>query len=229
MAQTILDYKQAETMKTENRIRLMICDDHPIVREGLVAVLSQEPDMEVIAQASNGKEAIELYRIHKPDVTLLDFVMPEMNGLQALIAIRTEFPNAKVAMFTNRDGDEDVFRSLQAGAAGYMLKDAPRADLIKTIHFAHRGQTNLSAEVAALLASRVTMRTLTSRDLDVMELIANGKSNLDIGEALFITEGTVKAHVNSILSKLGVTDRTQAVVKALSRGIVHIGTPTGIM
>jgi two-component system NarL family response regulator len=176
----------------------------------------------VVAQARNGREAVELYREHRPDVTLMDLNMPEMGGVEAVQTIRAEFPNARIIILTTYDGDEDIFRGLSAGAKAYLLKEGSVDQLIDTIRAVHRGQVRIPEEVAAKLAARMMTTELTAREKEVLHLIAAGNSNQEIGSALFITEATVKAHVNRILDKLDVSDRTQAVTVALRRGLVHL-------
>ncbi len=203
-------------------IRCLIVDDHPIVREGMTATIELHDGMAVVGHARNGTEAVEKWRELRPDVTLMDLNMPEMGGVAAIEAIRAEAPDARIVILTTYDGDEDIFRGLKAGAKAYLLKDGALEDLIDTIHAVHRGQTRIPPEVASKLAVRMTAPELTAREREVLELIVAGKSNQEIGTALFITEATVKAHVNSILGKLDVSDRTQAVTAALKRGIVHL-------
>jgi DNA-binding NarL/FixJ family response regulator len=206
----------------DSLIRVLTADDHPIVRDGLNAVINDQPDMEVVAEAANGKEAVELARQHRPDVMLIDLRMPQMNGLEAVHTIRTEWPQARIIILTTYDGDEDIYRALQAGAQAYLLKGMPRTELLDTIRAIHAGHKRLPPEVAAKLAERISASELTDRELDVLKLIVAGNSNREIGGRLSITEGTVKAHVNNILGKLGVHDRTQAVTEAVRRGIVHL-------
>jgi len=209
-------------MNKTNAIRLLIADDHPVVREGLAAMIERRADMTVVAEASSGQEALELYRLHQPDVVLMDLRMPQMDGVSAITAIRAEFPGARIIVLTTFDGDEDIYRGLRAGAKGYLLKDAGREALLEAIRGVHAGQTRIPADVASKLAERMSGPELTPREREVLELMVSGKSNQEIGSHLFIAEGTVKAHVNNILAKLDVNDRTQAVTTAIKRGIVHL-------
>ena len=206
----------------EAPIRCLVADDHAIVRSGMVATLELYDEMRVVAQAKNGREALALFRELRPDITLMDLNMPEMGGVEAITLIRAEFPDARIIILTTYDGDEDIFRGLRAGAKAYLLKEGSVEQLVETIHAVHRGQVRIPEEVAAKLAIRMTSPELTAREMEVLHLIVAGNSNAQIAGALFITEATVKAHVNSILSKLDVSDRTQAVTTALRRGIVHL-------
>lgn len=208
--------------EARSQTRVLIVDDHPVVREGLAAMIERRPDMTVVAQAGNGREAIRLYRQHQPDVTLMDLRLPEMDGVAAIQEIRKEYPAARVLVLTTYDGDDDIHRALQAGAMGYLLKDAPRERLMDTIRAVRAGQMSLPTEVGAKLALRLTAQSVTAREREVLQLIAQGKSNQEIGRHLSITEGTVKLHVNSIMAKLGASDRTHAVTIALKRGIFHL-------
>jgi DNA-binding NarL/FixJ family response regulator len=203
-------------------IRILIVDDHNIVRQGLAALLKTVPGFEVAAEASDGEQAVELFRKHKPDVTLMDLRLPKLNGVEAITRIREGVPGARIVVLTTFDGDEDIYRALQAGAKGYLLKGMDLAELTDAIRSVHAGRTRIPPQVAEKLAERMGGATLTARELDVLKLIVAGKSNRDIGNALFISEATVKTHVNSLLSKLGVEDRTQAATSALQRGIVHL-------
>jgi two-component system NarL family response regulator len=186
-------------------------------------MIERRPDMTVVGEAATGREAVAAYRAARPDVVLMDLRMPDMTGVEAIGAIRGEFPGARIIVLTTYDGDEDIYRGLQAGARAYLLKDAPRDDLLDAIRAVHAGQSRIPPAVAARLAERVLAGPeLTARELEVLRGIVAGRSNKEIGAALGISEGTVKAHVNSILGKLGVADRTQAVTTALQRGIVHL-------
>ncbi len=200
----------------------MVVEDHHIVRQGLVALLNTVPDMAVVAEGADGRQAIDLFRQHRPDVTLMDLRLPTLSGVEAVAAIRRESPAARIIVLTTFDGDEDIYRALQAGARGYLLKGMFGEELMEAIRAVHAGKSRIPALVAERLAGRMGGPALTSRELDVLRLIVSGNSNKEIGGALAISEATVKTHVNSILSKLGVTDRTQAATTALQRGIVHL-------
>jgi two-component system NarL family response regulator len=205
-----------------DRIRVLVADDHPIVREGIVALVSRQPAMAVVAEASDGRQAIDLYRRERPDVALFDLRMPITDGVAATIAVRSEFPDARIVILTTYDNDEDIYSALRAGAQAYLLKDAPREELLTAIRKVVAGRRHIPPHVAARLAERVGVTDLTPRELEVLRQIVRGKSNKEIGDTLIITEGTVKGHVNNILSKLGVTDRTQAALAAVRRGLVSL-------
>jgi len=209
-------------MSKDKPIRVLIADDHFVVRMGLTAVITTQPDMVVVAEAANGRQALEFFRHHRPDVTLMDLRMPEMDGLEAITAIRKEFPDSRFIVLTTYDGDEDIYRALQAGARSYLLKDMLQDGLVEAIRAVHAGQRRIPAEVAGRLAERMDRTELTSREMEVLRLIVEGKSNKEIAARLKIAEGTVKIHINNILSKLGVSDRTQAATFALQRGIIHL-------
>ena len=202
-------------------IRVLVVEDHNVVRQGLVALLKTVTDMKVVGEASDGKQAVDFFRQHQPDVTIMDLRLPLMSGVEAITAIRREFPAARVIVLTTFDGDEDIYRALQAGARGYLLKDMSGDDLMDAIRTVHAGKSRIPAAVAQRLADRMIGPDLTARELDVLKLIVAGKSNKEIGQDLFISEATVKTHINNLLSKLGVSDRTQATTTALQRGIVH--------
>lgn len=203
-------------------IKILIVDDHHIVRQGLVALLKTVPGFHVQAEAADGEQAVDLFRKHRPDVTLMDLRLPKMNGVEAITKIREIAPGARIVVLTTFDGDEDIYRALQAGAKGYLLKGMDLTELSEAIRSVHAGKTRIPPRVAEKLAERMSGASLTGRELEVLKLIVAGKSNKDIGNALFISEATVKTHVNSLLSKLGVEDRTQAATTALQRGIVHL-------
>lgn len=203
-------------------IRILVADDHNVVRQGLVALIKTVPDMTVIAEAADGLQAVELFRQHRPDVTIMDLRLPGINGVEAITQIRRDFPAARILVLTTFDGDENIFRALQAGARGYLLKDMFGDELMEAIRGVHAGRTRIPAPIAQRLAERMGGPSLTNRELEVLKLIVAGKSNRDIGTELTISEATVKTHINSILSKLGVSDRTQAATTALQRGIVEL-------
>ena len=209
-------------MSKDKPLRIMIADDHFVVRMGLTAVVNTQPDMTVIAEATNGKQAVEMYAQHRPDVVLMDVRMPEMDGIEAITDIRKDYQDARFIVLTTYDGDEDIYRALQAGARAYLLKDMLRDELVEAIRAVYAGQRRIPAEVASRLAERMTRTQLTARELEVLKHIAQGKSNKIIAADLSISEGTVKIHVNNILSKLGVSDRTHAATFALQRGIIHL-------
>jgi DNA-binding NarL/FixJ family response regulator len=206
----------------DNRISILAVDDHPVLRQGLAALLSNEPDMHLVAEAENGIEATEQFRLHRPDVTLLDVQMPEMDGIEAIGAIRAEFPQARIIVLTTYAGDARAQRALAAGAQGYVLKGMLRKELLDTIRAVHRGQKKISAEVATQLAHHTTDDDLSDREIEVLKLIAAGNSNKRIANHLSITEETVKGHVRSILAKVGASDRTHAVTVGLTRGVFQL-------
>jgi DNA-binding NarL/FixJ family response regulator len=203
-------------------IRILAVDDHPVVRQGIAGMLALETDMNLVGQASNGREAIQQFRAHRPDITLMDLQMPEMNGLDALIAIRNEYPDAKVVMLTTYTGDVQILRALKAGAWGYLLKSTLHRDLLDTIRSVYAGKKALSPEVSYEVAEHGTDEALTPREVDVLRLIAAGNSNKRVADKLSIGEASVKSHVENILSKLGANDRTHAVTIALKRGIIEL-------
>jgi two-component system NarL family response regulator len=200
----------------------MIVDDHPIVRQGFVGMIAIDPNLSVVAEAENGHQAVEMFHRHRPDITLMDLRMPEMNGVEAIIEIRKRFPDARIIVLTTYDGDEDIYRALQAGAQGYLLKDMYCDEILEAIAAVHAGRRRIPPQIATRLAERVFGQDLTSREIEVLELIVRGKNNRDIAASLRITEPTVKGHVSNILSKLCVSDRTQAATAAIQRGIVHL-------
>jgi len=207
----------------QRRIRILIVDDHPIVRKGLAATIEPEPDMEVVASASSGKQAVELFREKKPDVTIMDLTLtPEMTGIQAIQAIRREFPDARVIALSAYKGDEDIYRAIEAGAATYLLKESLGDDLIPIVREVHAGGGPIPPEVGRKLADRVNQPPLTAREVEVLQLVAKGMRNKEIGATLNISEETAQGHVNNILSKLRVHDRTLAVTIAIRRGILHL-------
>jgi len=207
-------------VKNPNPIRILIVDDHLVVRIGSRSMIDTQSDMIVVAEAANGREAVALFREHRPEITLMDLRMPVMGGVEATIAIREDFPDARIIVLTTYDGDENIYRALQAGARAYLLKDISREEFLNDVRAVHSGQYRIPPAVAARLAQRMPFSDLSSRELDVLRLIVQGMSNKEIGGALSITESTVKNHVNSILAKMKVNDRTQAATTALRRGIV---------
>lgn len=209
-------------MSQATTIRVLIVDDHSIIRQGLATIINRDPEMTVIAQAEDGQQAINLFREYQPDVTLMDLRMPQMAGVEAITAICAEFKSARIVVVTTYDGDEDIYRGLQAGAKGYLLKDAKPNELLSAIRTIHGGQQYIPPSVGAKLVQRMSNPELSERELEVLRLMAQGMSNLDISSALSIGESTVKSHVNRILSKLGVNDRTQAVIVAVRRGIASL-------
>jgi DNA-binding NarL/FixJ family response regulator len=203
-------------------IRVLSVDDHPLLREGIAALIGNQSDMQLIGEAANGREALEQFRKHQPDVTLMDLQMPEMSGIDAISAIRGEFPDARIIVLTTYVGDFQVSRALKAGARGYLLKAMLRQELLETIRAVHAGRKRLSAEVAAEIAEHATDDVLTPREVDVLRLIAQGNANKEIAGRLALAEETVKGHVKNIFAKLGVNDRTHAVTIGLKRGIIDL-------
>jgi len=203
-------------------ISVLVADDHPLLREGIAAVIQREKDMFVVAEASNGREAIERFREHRPDVALMDMRMPEVDGIASTTAIRAEWPDARVVMLTTYGGDMMAIRAFKAGACGYLLKSMIRVDLPDAIRSVHAGQRHIAQQVAAELAAHVTDGTLSAREVEVLKQVASGNSNRQIGERLFISEETVKAHIKNIMSKLSANDRTHAVMIGLRRGLIDM-------
>jgi DNA-binding NarL/FixJ family response regulator len=204
------------------RIRILVVDDHPVVREGIAALVAIQPDMILVAEAADGREAIQRFRTHRPDVTVMDLQMPEMNGLDALIAIRNEFPQAKIVMLTTYKSDTHIVRALKAGAQGYLLKNVIHKELLNTIRAAYAGKRILSPEASVEIVEHATDETLTPAEVSVLRLIAVGRANKEIADQLSTTEESVKSRVKSILSKLGASDRTHATTIALKRGIIEL-------
>ncbi len=203
-------------------IRVLCVDDHPAMREGIAAYIRNAEDMELVAEAVNGREAIEQYRIFQPDVTLMDLRLPDISGVEAMLAIRREFGYARIIMLTTFDGDADIRRALEAGAQSYLLKTMPRLELLETIRKVHVGKRHVPLEVAAQLAQHLGQVLLTRREVEVLEKIADGNRNIDIAAMLFISEETVKGHIKHIMEKLGANDRTEAVAIGVRRGIIRL-------
>jgi DNA-binding NarL/FixJ family response regulator len=204
------------------KIRVFSVDDHPLLREGIAAIVNNEPDMVMVAQASNGREAIQQFRDQQPDVTLMDLRLPDISGIDAMIAIRQESPDARVVMLTTFEGDVEIQRALAAGARGYILKNMPPRELVGVIRQVYAGKKRIPVEIAAQLAEHVSDEPLTQRERDVLQHIAGGNRNRDIADRLFISEETVKVHVKHIMEKLGASDRTEAVAIAVRRGIIQL-------
>jgi two-component system, NarL family, response regulator len=205
-------------------VRILIADDHPVVRSGIAAMLEIDPtaNLQVVGQAKNGNEMVELFAQLQPDIGLVDLRMPEMGGVEAIAQIRSQFPEAHLIILTTYDGDEDIYRGLQAGAKAYLLKDTPREELLHCIQAVHAGRSFIPPDIGVRLAERMNSPELSKREREVLQLLPAGMSNSEIGAALQITEGTVKSHVNNILGKLNVGDRTQAVIVALKRGLISL-------
>jgi DNA-binding NarL/FixJ family response regulator len=209
-------------MAVSKKIRVFSVDDHPLLHEGLATVVRNEPDMVMVAEASSGREGIQRFREHTPDVTLMDLRLPDMSGIDATIAILSEFPGARIVILTTFAGDVEIQRALEAGARAYILKSMPPKELVDVIRQVHAGKKRIPAEIATHLAEHYSDESLTSREIEVLQQIAGGNRNRDIAEKLFITEETVKVHVKHIMEKLGATDRTQAVAIGVRRGIIQL-------
>jgi DNA-binding NarL/FixJ family response regulator len=212
-------------MKKLKAIRVLCVDDHPVVRDGLRAIIGGQPDMTVVDEAGNGLECVAKYREHQPDVVVMDLRMPSLGGVDATIQVRKEFPEARIIVLTTYEGDEDIYRALESGAQAYLLKEMVRTELLDTIREVHSGRRRISPVVAARLAEHTPRVALSERELQVLKHIAKGLRNKEIGAALNIAEDTVKIHIKNIFGKLNVMDRTQAVVSASQRGIIHLDKP----
>ena len=209
-------------MKEEKTIHVLSVDDHPLMREGIAALINNQADMTLVAEASDGESALRQFRAHQPDVTLMDLRLPDMGGIEAMVSIRKEFPAARVIILTMFEGDVEIQRALKAGARGYMLKTMPPTELVKVIRRVHAGKKHIPPEIAANLAEHFSNDALTPRETEVLAQIAGGNRNRDIAERLFISEETVKVHIKHIMDKLGASDRTQAVAIAIRRGIIQL-------
>lgn len=221
----LLETNPAEAEPTQAdqlKIRILSVDDHPLLREGIAAIINSQPDMSLVAEASSCSEAVQRFRELRPDVTLMDLRLPDASGIDALIAIRTEFSDARIIMLTTFEGDVEIQRALEAGARAYMLKNMPPRELVEVIRQVHAGKKRIPAEVASHLAEHLSDEPLTTREIDVLRQVAGGNRNRDIAERLFISEETVKVHVKHIMEKLGAADRTQAVAIAVRRGIIQL-------
>ena len=203
-------------------IRVFSVDDHPLLREGIATLVNNQPDMMLVGEASTGAEAIQQFKQHMPDVTLLDLRLPDMSGIDVLIAIRSEFPKARIVMLTTFEGDVEVQRALQAGARGYLLKNMPPVELLDVIRQVHEGKKRIPPEIASQLLEHLSDEGLTGREVEVLREVADGNRNREIAERLFISEETVKVHIKHIMEKLGAADRTQAVAIGVRRGIIHL-------
>ena len=209
-------------MSDSAKIRILSVDDHPLLREGLATIIRSQSDMVLVSQAANGTEAIQQFREHKPDVTLMDLRLPDVSGIDAMIAIRAEFSGARIIMLTTFEGDVEVQRALAAGARGYLLKNMPPGELVQAIRHVHAGKKRVPPELAAQLAEHMSDDNLTPREIEVLEQVSGGNRNRDIAELLCISEETVKVHIKHIMDKLGAKDRTQAITIAVRRGIIRL-------
>lgn len=212
----------AQSVKQKDQIRIMLVDDHSAFRQGLAALIANESDLKVVAEAGGGLEAIKLYRERKPDVMLMDLRMPGIGGVETTMSIRKEFPDARVIVLTTFDTDEDIYRAIQSGAKSYLLKDTPYPEIAHAIRTVHAGQQILPSKIASLLDIRRQRADLSERELEVLQMLVKGRSNKEIGASLFIAEDTVKSHLKTLFTKLGVHDRTGAAISAIRHGIVHL-------
>jgi DNA-binding NarL/FixJ family response regulator len=209
-------------MSEQSQIRVFSVDDHPLLREGIAAIINSQADMHLVAAAATAQEGIQLFRKHQPDVTLMDLRLPDMSGIDTVVAIRKEFPQARIIMLTTFEGDVEIQHALEAGARGYMLKSMPPKELVEVIRLVHAGKKRIPTQVATQLAEHMSDEALTPREIEVLRHIAEGNRNRDIGEKLFITEETVKVHIKHIMDKLGASDRTQAVAIGIRRGFIKL-------
>ena len=209
-------------MNEQPRIRVFSVDDHPLLREGIAAIINNQPDMTMVAQSASGQDAIQQFKLHQPDVTLMDLRLPDMNGIDVMTGIRAEFPEARIIILTTFEGDVEIKRALEAGARGYMLKSMLPKELVEVIRQVHAGKKRIPPQLAAELAEHMADEALTTREIEVLGQIAGGNRNRDIAEQLFISEETVKVHIKHIMEKLGANDRTQAVAIGIRRGIIQL-------
>ena len=209
-------------MTEQSQIRILTVDDHPLLREGIATIINSQPDMELVSQAASGNEAVEQYRHHLPDVTLMDLRLPDRSGIDAMIAIRAEFPEARIVMLTTFDGDVEVQRALEAGARGYLLKNMPPNEILQVIRQVHAGKKRIPPAIASHLAEHMSDESLTAREVEVLKHIGGGNRNRDIADILHISEETVKVHIKHIMDKLGAKDRTQAIAIAVRRGFIQL-------
>lgn len=210
------------TSFSQTSIRILCVDDHPLVRKGIASILTQQPDMELVAEGENGQQAVGLFRTHQPDVTLMDLRMPVLDGIGATRQIRNEFPEACIIALTSYDGDQDIYRALEAGVRGYLLKETVHTEIVSAIRTVHSGRRLIAQDAAQRLAEYFPQAALTPREIEVLDLVAKGMSNKAIAQQLGTADGTIKMHVQNILAKLDATDRTHAVTTALKRGIIHL-------
>jgi len=210
------------SLPLHSRIRILCVDDHPLVRKGISSIIMQQSDMQLVAEGENGEEALALFREHRPDVTLMDLRMPGLDGIGAIQQIRREFPEARIIALTSYDGDQDIYRALEAGVRGYLLKETVHADIVAAIRSVHSGRKLIAQDAAQRLAEYFPQAALTPREIEVLELVAKGMSNKLVAQKLGTADGTIKMHVQNILAKLDATDRTHAVTTALKRGIIHL-------
>jgi DNA-binding NarL/FixJ family response regulator len=209
-------------MSEQARIRILCVDDHPLLRQGIDTIVGSQADLQLVAHAANAEDGIELFRKHRPDVTLMDLRLPDMSGIDAIVAIRKEFPEARIVVLTTFEGDVEIQRALEAGARAYLLKSLPPKELLEAIRQVHTGKKRIPAHIAAQLAEHMSEEGLTARETEVLSKVAEGNRNRDIGDRLFISEDTVKVHIKHIMEKLGASDRTQAVAIGLRRGIIQL-------